>query len=78
MNKIRLLTAEFQKNSHIYKSIENFYTLLQSNNWVKNYVLWELDIFKMLGYDLELINLVEKKKIGNMFQYISKSLTRLS
>ena len=27
---------------------------------VKKYIFWELDLLKLLGYDLELENLVEK------------------
>ena len=75
MNLIKILTADFQKNEKIFKLIENFYQILQSDNWIKNYVLWELELFKLLGYDLVFENLVEKKIIGNNTQYISKSLT---
>ena len=69
------MTADFQKNEKIFKLIEDFYQILQSDNWIKNYVLWELELFKLLGYDLVFENLVEKKIIGNNTQYISKSLT---
>ena len=75
MNLIKILTADFQKNEKIFKLIEDFYQILQSDNWIKNYVLWELELFKLLGYDLVFENLVEKKIIGNNTQYISKSLT---
>ena len=75
MNLIKILTADFQKNEKIFKLIENFYQILQSDNWIKNYVLWELELFKLLGYDLVFENLVEKKIIDNKSQYISKSLT---
>ena len=75
MNLIKILTADFQKNDKIFKLIEDFYQILQSDNWIKNYVLWELELFKLLGYDLVFENLVEKKIIGNNTQYISKSLT---
>ena len=75
MNLIKILTADFQKNEKIFKLIENFYQILQSDNWIKNYVLWELELFKLLGYDLVFENVVEKKIIGDHAQYISKSLT---
>ena len=75
MHIIRLLTAESQKNIKIYELIEKFYTILESNNWIKNYIFWELELFKHLGYDLEFDNLVDKKIINNKIQYISKSLT---
>ena len=75
MNLIKILTPENQKNEIIYQLIESFYILLKTQNWIKNYIFWELELFKALGYDLELKNLVHKKVAGNEFQYISKSLT---
>ena len=74
MNLIKILTAESQKNILIFELIKNFYDLLNQSNWLKSYVLWELELFKLLGYDLEFENLVDKKLNGNEFQYISKSL----
>jgi DNA repair protein RecO (recombination protein O) len=75
MHLIKILTAENQKNKKIFQLINNFYILLQSSNWIKNYIFWELELFKILGYDLELENLVDKKIIDNQFKYISKSST---
>ena len=75
MNLIKILTADFQKNEKIFKLIEDFYQILQSVHWIKNYVLWELELFKLLGYNLVFENVVEKKIIGDHAQYISKSLT---
>jgi len=75
MNLIKILTADFQKNEKIFKLIEDFYQILQSVHWIKNYVLWELELFKLLGYNLVFENVVEKKIIGDRTQYISKSLT---
>ena len=73
MNLIRLLTAESQMNTSIYHLIENFYEILKSDNWIKSYIYWELELFKILGFDLELKNLVNKKIVENELQYISKS-----
>ena len=75
MHLIRLLTAESQKNQHIFHLIENFYYLLKESNWVKNYIFWELELFKILGYDLDFVNLVDKKIIDKKEQYITKSLS---
>ena len=73
MQLIKILNAELQKNELIYYLIENFYSLLKKDNWIKNYILWELELFKILGYDLEFKDLVSKKIINNEKQYISKS-----
>ena len=75
MNLIKILTADFQKNEKIFKLIEEFYQILQTDHWIKNYVLWELELFKHLGYNLVFENVVEKKIIGDRTQYMSKSLT---
>ena len=73
MNLIKILNAEAQKNKYIYILIENFYKILKSENWIKNYIFWELDLFKSLGFDLRFENLVEKKIRGNMHEYYTKS-----
>ena len=75
MYLIKMLTAESQKNSSIYYLIESFYVLLETKNWIKNYIFWELELFKILGYDLELENLVDKKIVKDELQYVSKSST---
>lgn len=73
MNLIRILTAESQKNSDIYILIEKFYSILSSDNWIKNYIFWELELYKNIGFDLVLDNLVEKKVVNKKTLYFSKS-----
>ena len=73
INLIKILTPEQQKNKSIFYLIENFYILLTYKDWIKEYIFWELELFKILGYDLELENLVDKQISGNQIQYISKS-----
>ena len=73
MHLIKILTAEFQKNNTIYHLIEKFYILLEHENWIKNYIFWELELFKIIGYDLELKNLVKKEFINNEVKYFVKS-----
>ena len=75
MNLVKLLTAESQKNAKIFSLLEEFYVLLKSKDWIKNYIFWELELFKSLGYDLNFENLVNEKIIGDQKQYISKSST---
>tara|TARA_X000001036_G_C20543558_1_gene751375 strand:+ start:149 stop:829 length:681 start_codon:yes stop_codon:yes gene_type:complete len=73
MNLIKILTADFQKNTNIYNLIDNFYLILEAKNWIKQYIFWELELFKNLGYFLELDNLVDKKIVENELKYVSKS-----
>ena len=73
MNLIKILTAESQKNKNVYKLIDDFYIILNSSNWIKKYIFWELELFKILGYDLDLNNLIEKKIEDSEIKYIIKS-----
>ena len=70
---IKILTAESQKNLKIYNLIQNFYSFLENENWIKDYIFWELEFFKVIGYDLELKNLVKKELINNEVKYFVKS-----
>ena len=73
MQLIKLLTAESQTNKDIYLLINNFYDLLNNDNWIKHYIFWELDLFSLIGYDLDFEKLVDKKIQDNNFRYVSKS-----
>ena len=73
MNLIKILTAESQSNIKIYELIIDFYRLLSEENWIKNYIYWEMELFKNLGYDLVFEDLVDKKVIDNNIRYIVKS-----
>ena len=75
MNLIKILTAESQKNKLIFELTEKFYDLLNKDNWIKKYIFWELELFKILGYDIEFKDLVDKKIIDNDLQYVAKSST---
>jgi len=75
MNLIKLLTAEAQSNKEIFILIDNFFNVLNSDNWIKEYIFWELELFKLLGYDLELKNMVEKEIINDQINYIVKTST---
>tara|TARA_B110000027_G_C16055587_1_gene272043 strand:+ start:24 stop:704 length:681 start_codon:yes stop_codon:yes gene_type:complete len=73
MHLIKLLTAEAQSNKEIFTLIDKFFVILASNNWVQEYIFWELELFKLLGYDLELKNMVEKEVIDEKINYFVKS-----
>ena len=72
-NLIKILTAESQANIQVYKIIENLFLILKDKDWLKKYIFWELDLLKLLGYDLELENLVEKDLVENKNVYYASS-----
>jgi len=75
MNLIKLLTVESQENSKIFKLINDFFVILENKNWVKEYIFWELKLLKLVGYDLELNNIVNKEIINNKTTYYVQSST---
>ena len=75
MNLIKLLTADSQSNLIIFNLIQNFYLTITKINWLKQYIFWELELLKTLGYDLELNSLVNKKTIDNKILYVVESST---
>ena len=73
MNLIKLLTAEAQSNNAIFILIDKFFEILTSRNWIQDYIFWELELLKLLGYDLELKNMVEKEVVDNKINYFVRS-----
>ena len=74
-NLVKILTADSQSNIKVYQLIENLFFILDSKDWLKKYIFWELDLLKVLGYDLELESLVEKDSIENKTVYYASSST---
>ena len=74
-NLIKILTADSQSNIKVYQIIENLFLILNEKDWLKKYIFWELDLLKILGYDLELKNLVEKDIVDNKTIYFATSST---
>ena len=75
MNLIKLLTVESQENSNIFQLINKFFMILPKKNWIKEYIFWELKLLKLIGYDLELKNLINREVINNEIKYFVKSKT---
>ena len=75
MNLVRLLTADSQSNIEIFNLIEKFYLILLSDEWLKDYILWELELLKTVGFDLELDKLATKELINDNIVYVVKSNT---
>ena len=74
-NLIKILTADSQSNIKVYQIIKDLFLILKDKDWLKKYIFWELDLLKILGYDLELKNLVEKDIVDNKTIYFASSST---
>ena len=74
MSLIKLLTVENQSNIEIFNLIEDFYNFLENNNWINRLIFWELKLLKLIGYDLELKNIVKEELIdNNKFYFVIKN-----
>ena len=73
MHLTKILTAESQINKLIFSLLENFYVLLKKDNWIKDYIFWELELFKIVGYDLDFKNIVDKQVRNNQLEYFAIS-----
>ena len=73
INLIKLLTVEHQENSKMFILINDFFSILDKKNWIKEYIFWELNLLRLVGYDLELNNLVSRETIGNKITYFVRS-----
>ena len=74
MSLIKLLTVENQSNVEIFNLIEDFYNFLENNNWINRLIFWELKLLKLIGYDLELKNIVKEELIdNNKFYFVIKN-----
>ena len=72
MNLVKLLTVESQENINIYSLINNFFLLLKKIDWLKDFVFWELQLLKLIGYDLELKNIVDVEIVNGQKQFFVK------
>ena len=56
LDLIKLLTVENQQNIKIFHLIDNLFNILLLKNWLKDYIYWELEFFKSIGYDINFEN----------------------
>ena len=73
INLIKILTAENQENQKIFRLINSLFKILNNDNWIKNYILWELEFLKVIGYDLALKNIVQKEIVNNKTLFFVES-----
>jgi DNA repair protein RecO (recombination protein O) len=73
LNLIKVLTADSQENLNVYNLITNFFSLLEKKFWLKEYILWELQLLKEIGYDLNLGKITTKENSNNKIEYFVQS-----
>ena len=73
MNLIKILTVENEKNREIYHLIDNYFEILKDEEWLSKFVNWELNFYKLIGYDIDFNDYVEKVSEGNKINYKLKN-----
>ena len=74
MNLIKLLTVDNQVSTKIYNLIADFFYFLEKENWINKLIFWELELLKLIGYDLALKNIVNEEVIeGKKFYFVSNN-----
>ena len=70
---IKILTVENQSNIKIFELIEDLYKILDDDNWLKRFVIWELDFFRLIGYEISFLDYSEKVTKNNKTFYVLKN-----
>ena len=71
---LKILLPERQINEKIYHSFELMLNNLESKNWIKFYIHWELLLIKELGFEINLINMKNSTKTtSNSIEINNKS-----
>ncbi len=78
MNIIKILTVENQENKTVYQLLSNFFDLLKNNDtWLTNYIFWELNFYKSIGYDINFKNYVKNKFIDGDHKFVVESTNKI-
>ena len=73
MNLIKTLTVENETNKDIYQLLNNFFELLNKDNWLVFFIFWELNFYKTIGYDIDFKNYVTNTIIDGDEKFIVES-----
>ncbi len=72
---IKILTVEAEKNRNIFFLLDNLFEIIFSEDWIKKYIFWELNLLKLTGYDLNLEKIVKSEIINDKKKYFVQSKT---
>ena len=71
MSVFKILTADIKIK--IFNLLDQLFLILNVNEWVKEYIFWELKLLELVGYNLELEKIVELETTENKKKYFVKS-----
>jgi len=59
---LKILLPERQTNKHIYDSFEEMINKLSTDKWIYSYILWEFNLIRHLGYEINFLDSKNKIK----------------
>jgi len=77
MNLVKILTVENQESKSIYNLLINFFSLLKDNNWLIDFIFWELRFYKCIGYDINFKNYVKNIVVDGDEKFIVESTNKI-
>ena len=73
---IKILTVDGQENQKIYNLINDLFILLDNENWITNYVFWELTLLRYIGFDLNISEYCKFEIIENKKKYFIENASK--
>jgi len=69
INLVKLLTVESQSNVNVFNLIGDLYSIINIDDWVKEYIFWELKLLEIVGFNLQLDKIAKSEVINNEIKY---------
>ena len=66
---VKLLTVESQSNVNVFNLIGDLYSIFNIDDWVKEYIFWELKLLEIVGFNLQLNKIAKSEIINNEKKY---------
>ena len=66
---VKLLTVESQSNVNIFNLIGDLYSIINIDDWVKEYIFWELKLLEIVGFNLQLNKIAKSEVINSEKKY---------
>ncbi len=71
LNLIKILTVENQSNTKLYKQFEKLFNLFIFKDWIKQFIFWELEVIKLVGYDINFNDYINVSNITEDQSYVT-------
>jgi len=70
LNLIKILTVENQSNINIYNHFFKLYELLNQEYWIKQFIFWELELIKLVGYHINFNDYINNDELTDDREYV--------